>query len=292
MVDNQEKFSRQILAFGHDGQERIAKAKVAVVGVGGIGFCIIQQLSYLGTTQFMLLEDDLVDASNLNRLPGVFSEDIGKAKVEVARRLIKSISPQASVISLGNLCSQQSIEGLSAFPDVIFGCVDNDAARFVLTHVAAAYEKTFIDCATEIHTQEQSILEFGGRIVVARPGKFCLLCANQIDIEIARQELESEQEKRFRRAHGYGLGVAGKAPSVISFNTVIAGLAVTEFIMLLTGVREPAQMLIYRGMKGIVSKNIDEKKAGCIVCDNIVGKPEDVDWKRFWAASLPKDFPN
>jgi hypothetical protein len=118
------------------------------------------------------------------------------------------------------------------------------------------------------------------------------LCANQIDVEIAKQELESEPESKFRHAHGYGLGIAEKAPSVISLNMVIAGLAITEFIMLLTAVREPVQMLIYRGMRGIVNKNLDEKKADCIICNNIVGKPDNVDWKKFWTTSLPKDLPS
>lgn len=294
MRDNQEKFSRQILAFGKEGQRRIASTKVGIVGLGGMGSCVAQMLSYLGTEEFILVDDDRVEESNLNRLVGATKEDVTNktAKVEVGQRVIRSINPKANIQMLGNLRSEEAIDSLSAFPDVIFGCVDNDSARMILTDLSAAYEKTLIDCATEIETAGDKITNFGGRVVVARPGDFCLWCANQIDAEIARQEFESDKEKEFRQNHGYGLGPTVPAPAVISLNVTIAGLAVTEFLMLLTGIRQPERMLIYKGIdRGKVVVRDDSKKPGCLVCDSLVGKGDKADLKRYLRSNLPTDLP-
>jgi len=293
MSDNQDKFSRQVLAFGSEGQKRIAGTKVGIVGLGGMGSCVAQMLGYLGTGEFILVDDDRVEESNLNRLIGATEEDVIRktAKTEVSQRVIRSINPKANIQMLGNLRSEEAIESLSVFPDVIFGCVDNDSARMILTDLAAAYGKTLIDCATEIETDGDKVTNFGGRVVVARPGDFCLWCANQIDAEIARQELESGKEKEFRQNHGYGLGPMVPAPAVISLNTTIAGLAVTEFIMLLTGIREPQRLLTYKGMRGVVIASNDVKKPGCLVCDFLVGKREKADLKRYLRSNLPTDLP-
>ncbi|MDD5464915.1 MAG: ThiF family adenylyltransferase [Candidatus Omnitrophica bacterium] len=293
MIESREQFSRQILAFGAEGQAAIMNTKIGIVGLGGMGSCVVQMLSHLGIQEFMLLDDDRVEKSNLNRLVGATREDVinKTLKVEVAQRVIKSINPEAKITSLGNLRTAEAIEVLSTFPDVIFGCVDNDSARMILTDLAAAYKKTLVDCATEIDLKGDNGISFGGRVVVAQPGDFCLWCANQIDPQIANEELESEQEKSFRRHHGYGLGAEVVAPAVMSLNGVIAGLAVTEFIMLITGMRKPERMLTYKGTRGIVVATKDVKKPGCLVCDSLIGKGDKAGLKRYLRSNLPKDLP-
>ncbi|MCG2714293.1 MAG: ThiF family adenylyltransferase [Candidatus Omnitrophica bacterium] len=294
MIESQEQFSRQILAFGIEGQKAIMNTKVGIVGLGGMGSCVVQMLSYLGTQEFVLVDDDRVEESNLNRLVGAVREDIVNKtlKVEVAQRVIRSINPKANITMLGNLRSEEVLERLAIFPDVIFGCVDNDSTRMILTDLAAAYRKILIDCATEIEPDGDKVKNFGGRVVIARPGDFCLWCANQIDARVAKEELETDREKSFRQHHGYGLGALIVAPAVISLNMTIAGLAVTEFLMLITGIREPERKLTYKGMtRGKVVPSNDFKKPGCFVCESLVGKADKVDLKRYLRSSLPADLP-
>ena len=89
----------------------------------------------------------------------------------------------------------------------IFGCVYDDGPRLVLTELAAAYRIPLIDVATEIFPEaEGQPFDFGGRVVVARPEDFCLFCANQLDNELAKEELETPEVRAARRKHGYGLG--------------------------------------------------------------------------------------
>ena len=93
---------------------------------------------------------------------------------------------------------------------VIFGCVDRDGPRLVLNDLAAAYEIPLIDVATEIFSQtDKQPFDFGGRVVVARPGDYCLFCADQIDRELAKEEFAAEtiSEDDVYKNHG------GKAPA-------------------------------------------------------------------------------
>jgi molybdopterin/thiamine biosynthesis adenylyltransferase len=293
MNESRDRFSRQILAFGEEGQRRIASVKIGIVGLGGTGSFIAQMLAYLGVQDFLLVDDDIVEESNLNRLIGASIEDAKNktAKVEVTKRVIHSVNPQAKVRGiLVNLRSEEAVDSLCQIPEIIFGCVDNDGARLILTELASAYNKILIDSGTEI-INNQEFQEFGGRVIVARPGDFCLLCAGQIDLEVAKQELESKQEKMYRQALGYGLGNRIPNPAVISLNGIIAGLAVTEFLMLVTGLREPNRKVTYKGMRGVLKESIDQKRNDCVVCNSIAGKREQADIKRYIRMGLPKDLP-
>ncbi len=293
-----DRYSRQIIAFGREGQKKIAAIKVAIVGVGGIGALITQMLAHLGVTDFVLIDDDIVESTNLNRLVGARLSDVEqeRKKVEVAQNLIMSVNAKAKVKSItASVRSAEAIDSLITHPDIIFGCVDNDGARLILTELSAAYEKIFIDSASEIFMEAKEIKEFGGRVVVSQPRDFCLFCAGQIDSDIAKQELESCREKEYRFAHGYGLGEDTPDPAVISLNSIIAGLAVTEFLMLITNTRAVNRKITYRGMRdgngNIFLASKDKKRKNCIVCNDLTGKREAANIKRFIQNDLPADLP-
>jgi len=293
MNQAKDKFSRQVLAFGEKGQDAISREKVGIVGLGGLGSFAAQILAYLGVKEFLLVDDDITESTNLNRLIGATAKDAENKspKVDVAQRLINSINPQAKVLKIfKNLRSNEAVDSLIDTPDIIFGCVDNDGARLILTELASAYNKTLIDSGTEIINNKE-FQEFGGRVIVARPGDFCLLCAGQIDLAAAQEELESREEKVYRRQLGYGLGNQIPNPSVISLNCIIAGLAATEFLMLVTGLREPNRRVTYKGMRGVFRESLDIKKDDCLICNSLAGKREQADIKRYVRTGMPKDLP-
>jgi molybdopterin/thiamine biosynthesis adenylyltransferase len=288
-----ERFSRQVLALGKEGQKKLAAARVGIIGIGGIGSQIVQSLAYLGVEDFLIVDDDIVERSNLNRLVGAFPIDAEekRLKVDVGERMIMQINPEAKVEKLAiSLREENALNALTG-KDYLFGCVDNDAARLILTELSAAFEIPLIDSAAEIYPEEGQVREFGGRVIIARPGDFCALCASQIDLKAAKIELESPPEREFRKKHGYGLGTRVIAPAVISLNGIVANLAVTEFLMLLTSIRPVNRVVIYKGMRGVVTVSTDEKKNDCIICNSLVGKRESADLKRYARIGLPKDLP-
>ncbi len=278
-----DRFDRQKLFFGEDGQKKIEAQKVGVVGLGGIGSQITQGLAYLGIRRFVLVDEDIVEQTNLNRLVGATEDDVLHAapKVRVAERTINGINPNAVVeIYQSTNRSKKAIDALRKCT-FLFGCVDNDGARLVLSELAAAYSIALIDSATEIIPENGKIIAFGGRVVIAQTGKYCLSCAGQIDMAVAKQDLEDTASRDVRRAHGYGLGEQVKAPAVVSLNGVIANLALTEFLMMVTGLREPNIYLHYRGERGIVLIREVKQDPDCIVCHYIAGKKDKANLYRY-----------
>jgi ThiF family len=282
---DEDRYARQVLLFGEEGQRRLAESKVGMVGLGGIGSQIAQGLAYLGVRQLVLIDDDHVSTSNLNRLIGAVPEDAEReaSKTDVAARMVRAVLPGADVLPLDrNLRTDEAIDAIIGCP-IVFGCVDGDGARLVLTELAAAFELTLIDAAAEILPGDQpdQPLRWGGRVVVARPGDFCVDCAQQIDMEIAKEELESEETRDLRRRHGYGAGYAAPAPAVVSLNGVIANLAVTEFMVMVTGLREPRRFLLYHADRGIVNERKDGRRPTCYTCGYLVGKREAANVRRY-----------
>ena len=91
------RYARQVALFGIEGQRRIEGAFVSIVGLGGLGSHVLQQLAYLGVGRFALIDDDAISDSNLNRLIGAWPGDVGSLKVDIAKRHAHSILPTAEI---------------------------------------------------------------------------------------------------------------------------------------------------------------------------------------------------
>lgn len=277
-----ERFQRQIAAFGEVGQQRIAAERVGIVGGGGLGCFVSQSVVSLGVCRAVVVDHDTLTETNRNRWVLGFPADIGAHKVDLIRRYMLGVDPAAEVIAI-----RENLRSASALAELIkcstiFGCVDNDGARLILTELCAAYQITYIDCASEIISPKaDSPFDFGGRVVVARPGQFCLFCAGELDSEEAKISLEDPSVRMARAAHGYGLGSDVESPSVVSLNGVVANLAVTEFMVMVARVRDPAKKLTYRGMRGVVASSQAERSPQCYTCGVLNGLREGVDILRY-----------
>ncbi len=89
-------FSRQSF-LGENSQDKIENALIGVIGLGGGGSHIIQQLAHIGFLNYVIYDPQRIDASNLNRLIGATQKDVNKQakKVEIAKRVIKNIRPSS-----------------------------------------------------------------------------------------------------------------------------------------------------------------------------------------------------
>jgi molybdopterin/thiamine biosynthesis adenylyltransferase len=263
-----DRYSSQIGLFGAEGQMMIERASVAVIGLGGLGSHVCQQLAYLGVRRFTVVDHDIVEDTNLNRLIGAALPDVRSTKVSVAKRMIEVIVPGAEVSPIGRKIPHPDVEQALTGVDVVFGCVDNDYPRLVLNQLCAERHLPYIDSASGIDGGDERAPVYGGRVLVAGTSAGCLHCLgllSQREIRLAQmtpEELDTE-------AAIYGVPVAeliGTGPSVVSINGVVASLAVTEFMALTTGLREPLKLLNYRGDTGAVRQNIDEPSDECYCC--------------------------
>lgn len=291
-----DRFARQIAFFGAEGQEKLARVRAAIVGNGGTGSHVIQQLAFLGVRDFALVEHDVVDLTNMNRLIGAVPADAEKAtrKVDVAERLIHSINPAAIVRKAS--CGLFSTNGFDAVrsADVVFGCVDKELPRFVLNELCHAYEIPFFDVATEI--DPDAPLNFGGRVVSAiAADEGCLVCLGALDQEELRREQQSAAQHEEERTI-YGVrasALKGSGPSVVSLNGLLASAAVTEFLVHWTDVRAARRFLVYKGSFGILSLMSDASHPECPYCSAgslVRGKREQANVER-WLDELSAPDP-
>jgi molybdopterin/thiamine biosynthesis adenylyltransferase len=265
-ITNEKFHARQILAFDKGGQQKICNARVAIVGVGGTGSHVVQQLSYLGVRDFIIIDPDCVEDTNLNRLIGATPNDIKKPKVGVIKRMILQITNnQVNVVSFQNDLRDAAVFDALKTCDVVFGCVDNDGPRLILNELAVSYLIPYIDCGTGIDAEDGKISSAGGQITVVLPNGPCLLCAKMISHKEAAENLQSDEVRENQKKAGYVSGADVKAPSVVSLNGVISSIAVTEFIKLITEVEPPRTVTAYdmleRKDPAIVKRlvDIDEK---------------------------------
>src|SRR4051812_12598124 len=122
---NDDRYSRNEALFGHEGQKKIAATKVAVIGLGGLGSHVAQQLAYLGVMHHAPVDFDIVTESSMNRVVGAVQADAatGTKKVEVAKRMIEAINPAVKVVPVDRKIDDPDAEAAIASADVVFGCL-------------------------------------------------------------------------------------------------------------------------------------------------------------------------
>jgi molybdopterin-synthase adenylyltransferase len=266
-LSDERRFDRNERLFGRVGQERIAAASLAIVGLGGLGSHVVQQAAYLGCQKLALIDRDVVTRSSLNRLIGAVPGDAEaqRRKVEVAGRQVRAINPDAEVAEIPEWLDEAGARAAIEAADVVIGCLDNDLSRLALTAVTSAARRPYFDLASDVGEDAKV---YGGRILFAEPGRRCALCLGQLDgHELALASLSPEH--RAVRDTSYGipaiaLGAAGAA--VVSINGVVASLAVTEVMVYVTGLRPPAPLLTYRAERGVVLRDSNEPTGPCPYC--------------------------
>ena len=133
MVDL-ERHSRHILLpeVGAIGQEKLSKARVLCVGAGGLGCPVIQYLAAAGVGHLTIVDDDLVDISNLQRQILHRTADLGEYKAESAKRFVNDLDPSVSVSALKVRVGGENAEGLFSGHDLIIDGTDNIPTRYLI----------------------------------------------------------------------------------------------------------------------------------------------------------------
>lgn len=278
-----DRLDRQLRFFGKAGQERLAVARVAIVGGGGLGSHVAQQVALLGAGAIVPIDTEELAKTDRNRLIGARYDDAipGTRKVDIIERVVNAIDPSITVEKVhDSLVSQAGFDAIIG-SDYVFGCLDSEGARLVLTELCSAYAKPYIDLASDILPSEP--INYGGQICVAWYGNGCMSCLEVLNRKEAEIELAGPDERR-RRDQFYGIRpelLDEIGPSVVSINGVVASLAVTEFTVAVTGIRAANRLLTYSGRTGKVTVSNDEPHAGCYYCKGIRGLRERADVGRY-----------
>ena len=283
-----DRFERQERLFGKEGQAKLAASHVAVVGVGGLGTHVVQQLALLGVGELALVDSEDLATTDRNRYVGARHDDSvpGTPKVVIGERIVKDIDPAIRVVKIpDSLVGEPGFAAVIA-ADYVFGCLDSEGARLVLTELCAAYAKPYIDLASDIMPGRPP--NYGGQVCVAWDGQGCLVCHGLLDVADAQAELAGAGDRRNRDAlYGVERTALGRSgPSVVSINGVVASLGVTEFLVGVTGLRAPQLVLTYRGQFGRVATSVDAPAPDCYYCKGIRGRGDAVDVQRYIRAGV------
>jgi len=170
--------------------------------------------------------------------------------------------------------------------DYVFGCLDSEGARLVLNELCAAYSRPYLDLASDVMPGEPA--NYGGRVCVSKDGEGCIVCWGLIDVDEAQAELAGSGERRNRDAL-YGVGrefLDRSGPSVVSINGVVASVAVTEFMVAVTGLRVPKKLSTFLGHMGRLTAPTEKPAPDCYYCKAVRGRGDSADVQRYIRAGI------
>lgn len=234
-----EKYSRQILLFGEEGQEKLKNAKVLVAGAGGLGSPVSTYLAIAGVGKIILADFDSVDPSNLNRQFLHHQKDIGRLKVESAKEKLLSMNPDIEVETIAEMLTESNLEALVPECDVIVDALDNLETRHVLNRLAIKRRIPLIHGA---------VTGYDGQVTTIVPGE--TPCFHCIFPRISKKEV---------------FPVLGTTPGIIG------SIQANEVIKFLTGQGKllEGRLLFWNGLSGNFSEISLSKLNNCPVCGNI-----------------------
>lgn len=232
--------------------EQLNDITVGVVGLGGIGSIVCQTLAHIGVRSFILVDDDNIDKTNLIKNVGSSPSDIGKKKYQVVKKLIDKITDHKSSIQI--IDEKMTINNGDKLgrklknTNFIFACANKQNGREAINTFCVSNKKPFIDCGVGMDEQSGLVNDIVGQIIIVLPDYHCLQCHNKTD----------------RLQYGHD-----KIP-YIHINSIIANLAVMEFVKFISSFHQNAHMIYYNALTQTTKKLNDNKKSKrCGLCKQV-----------------------
>ncbi len=226
-----EVYDRNVRAFGPIMQEVLDKLHVGIVGCGGTGSAVAEQMVRLGARHFTLIDPKALTPSNVTRVYGSTPRDIGTPKVTILAAHLNRIAPDVVSNPVQAAITNESAAKALLDCDIVFGCSDDNAGRMILSRLATFFLIPIIDCGVLLTSDKNELLTgIDGRVTTLIPGQACLVCRGRIDLRRAATELLTPEERTVRENEGYAPALGNIEPAVITYTTVVAATAVAEFL--------------------------------------------------------------
>lgn len=138
-----EKYSRQIILneVGPEGQQKLKKASVLIIGIGGLGSSVIQYLNAAGVGKIGIVDYDKVELSNLNRQLIYKDSDIGKSKVDVTKNYISELNSSTKIEIFEMRIDEKNLPNIIGDYDILADCTDNLETRLSINDVCTKFKK-------------------------------------------------------------------------------------------------------------------------------------------------------
>ncbi len=227
-------YDRQVRLFGDAGQHMLNQMKVGVIGAGGGGSLILQILARLGVGHLVAVDPDRVDTTNLPRIVGARQRDVGRAKVEVAKRVAREAHPKVWFEAIEGSVADAAVAHRLTDVDFLFLATDTMQSRLIFNGLVHQYLIPGIQIGAkvtvELRTGNVEDVFTVSRLVL--PSSGCLQCNGLISSAQLQQEALSSEERRRQR---YITDEEVPDPSVITLNALSASQATNDFLLIMTG---------------------------------------------------------
>ncbi len=289
-----ERYDRQSLLFGAEGQEFLASTRVVVVGVGGVGMLLVQYLARLGVGHIVVVDPDRVEPSNLARLPEAtrldamefmdrksmpqrvrrFARRLAAPKVRVARRIARRANPEITLVPIVGDIADERVAALAKDADFVFLAADTMLARDVVNQLSYQYIIPTLQVGSKVVVDPSSGSVVDTFAVVRHVGLApgCLRCAGLIDpVRLSEEALGDPEQVRRQR---YVDDPDVQAPSVITINALGSGFAANDFMLHAVGLggADPAHRLLRNRPVGQDGAHVTivepSPRRGCPVCSS------------------------
>jgi molybdopterin/thiamine biosynthesis adenylyltransferase/rhodanese-related sulfurtransferase len=163
------RYSRHLLIpeVGLAGQERLARSRALVIGSGGLGSPALQYLAAAGVGRIGIVDDDVVDETNLQRQTIFATSDVGTPKARAAAERVHAINPFVAVDALHLRFAQENARELVALYDVVLDCSDRFPTRYLVN------DACILEAKPDVYG---SIFRFDGQVGVFTKGAPCYRC--------------------------------------------------------------------------------------------------------------------
>lgn len=236
-----DRYDRQSF-LGADAQDIIENARVGIVGLGGGGSQLSQQLAHLGFQDVVLCDPQQIADTNLNRLVGANASDVRDKtfKTHIAARLHRGLQPKVKIDDrpLGWEAKAARLRRC----DVVFGAIDGFAARRDLEAFCRTHLIPLIDIGMKVLRPENEAPEIRGQVILSMPGEICMHCLQFLTAANLAEDVQVYDKD--------------PQPQVVWPNGILASSAIGYAIGLLTGwsgSSVPPYRVDYRGSQMTVS---------------------------------------
>jgi len=234
-----ERYSRQIIMqqIGQEGQEKINKASILVIGAGGLGSPALTYLTAAGIGRLGIIDNDTAAPSNLNRQFLHNYNDIGRAKTESAKEKLSKLNNKTEFNLYNELLTKKNADALLSVYDLIIGAVDSFETRMIINRVCVSLGIPYID---------GGINGFSGCVFFSHPPDTpCLNCIFP--------------EKTIKKEP---VGVLGTTAGVVG--TILANTALLHLLGLQNPIKN--KLFLYDGLRMNIDHVDIKKNFNCPIC--------------------------
>lgn len=267
--------ARSALALGLDTLRQIVSGqKIAIIGVGGLGSVIAENMIHSGFHHIDLIDPDRVEITNLNRIVGAYYTDAmeNRLKVDVVKEHLLRINPKSQIGAHAIGVEEDSVLPVLMQCDWLIVATDSHASRYIVQKIALELGIPLISAGVNISVEERVITDMSGEVIIARSGDgLCLNCLGRINPTlVAAEEYKGLHvgDELIRR--GYVAGQNVKEPAVKTLNATVGTMATDLLLNQYTQRQEHIAAWVYENNKHPLiypdQDSVNRRSKNCYFC--------------------------